>query len=415
MAVKYLSALILFFLVNSLIAQDLAIVSGTITDEAGKGVELVNVIIEEDQNFGSYSDNNGFYSIKMPAGKSYTIVFSVVGYDLKRQKIKLNKNEDRILNITLKGKVEELEPVIIEDKSEREEISTVEIKLQDGTLPNISGNLESYLAFQALGVQKTNELSSSYSVRGGNYDENLVYVNDFEVYRPFLIRSGQQEGLSFANPDMVSNIKFSSGGFQPEYGDKLSSVLDISYRKPREFGGSASISLLGATGHLEGASFKKNLKYILGIRYKNSRYALNSLNTKGEYNPAFLDFQSFVTYTFSDKLELEWISNYARNRYRFEPENRVTTFGVVNAVLKLNLFFDGQEFDSYESLMSGLSLNHRVNDKLQLKWLVSAYRTEEFERFDIQGQYFLGEVETDFSEEDFGEIVFGLGVGTLHD
>ncbi len=302
-----------------------------------------------------------------------------------------------------------------EQQKTRTLISTEEIKIKDvETLPNVGGGVEAYLVTQ-LGVQKNNELSSSYSVRGGNFDENLVYVNDFEIYRPFLIRSGQQEGLSFINPDMTDKLTFSSGGFQAKYGDKMASVLDVTYRRPEDFGGSVMLSLLGANLHLEGVNKSKRFTYSTGFRYKDSRLILGSQDVKGQYLPSFIDLQGFFTYQINERMQIEYLINYSRNRFSFEPEDRTTDFGLVNFQSRFTVFYEGEEDDRYQSLMNGLSLVHEVNDKLKLKYLVGAYNMQEDEKFDIIGDYFLGEVETDPGNENQGEVKYELGSGTFHD
>jgi len=261
-------------------------------------------------------------------------------------------------------------------------------------------------------VSSNNELSSQYSVRGGNFDENLVYVDDVQIYRPFLVRSGQQEGLSFINSDMVSSILFSAGGFDAKYGDKLSSVLDIKYRVPREFAGTVSASLLGASLHLEGVTEGYRLSYQIGIRRKSTRYLLNSLNTEGDYRPSFTDFQAHLTYDLTPKTELSFIGNYARNNYLFVPQNRETQFGTVNEALKLTIYFDGNELDAYETFQGAFTTTVNPNDDLKLKFIAAGFRSLESETFDIQGQYFLDELEKDIGKAEFGEAKLNRGVGT---
>jgi len=242
----------------------------------------------------------------------------------------------------------------------------------------------------------------------------LTY-NDFEIYRPQLVRSGQQEGLSFVNPDLVSDILFSSGGFQAQYGDKMASVLDVKYKRPKKFGGSISGSLLGAATHIEGASTDQRFGYLFGFRHKTNQYLLNALETKGDYQPSFTDVQTFLRYDLSTDWELEFIGNYSRNLYRFVPENRVTTTGVVNRVIRLRVFFDGQEEDKYVNGMGGLAAIYKPNPDLRLKFMASGYGAIESEAFDISGQYWLDEVETSFGSEEFNESAFNLGVGTFQD
>ena len=239
-----------------------------------------------------------------------------------------------------------------------------------------------------------------------------MYVNDIEIYRPFLVRSGEQEGLSFVNSDMVSSILFSAGGFDAKYGDKMSSVLDIKYRKPRGFAGSASMSMLGGALHLEGVSENYRLSYQLGIRQKSNQYLLNSLNTKGDYNPSFTDVQTLFIYDITDKWEIDLLANYSRNRYNTIPLTRETEFGTVNEALRLTIFFDGQEIDKYETYMGAISNVYRPNSDITLKLITSAFRTFESEAFDIQGQYWLDELEKDIGKDDFGEVKFNRGIGT---
>ncbi|MGB1248806.1 MAG: TonB-dependent receptor plug domain-containing protein, partial [Chitinophagales bacterium] len=306
--------------------------------------------------------------------------------------------------------------VYIYGDRDREEVSTVKVSVVEAeAIPNPSGGIESVLMAQVLGMNSNNELSSAYSIRGGNFDENLVYVNDFEVYRPFLIRSGQQEGLSFVNGDLVDNITFSSGGFQAKYGDKMASVLAVEYKRPREFHGSFSASLLGGTAHIEGTNKNERFSYALGVRNKTSRYLLGSQDVKGQYSPAFVDVQTFLTYRITDRLHVEYIANYARNKFDFIPEDRSTDFGLVNFQTRFSVEYEGQENDSYQSFMNGLAFVHKPNRHLNIKWMASAYLIGEEEKFDIIGKYSLGEVETDPSKENAGEVKYELGAGTFHD
>ncbi len=395
-------------------AQGNAVLSGIVTDGTGPipGVNVLNL----KTGHGTSTDSEGKYNIELDAEEELKIVFSFIGYMNDTVTVNLQEGQQMTLDKTLISDVILIQEVNIKDHLERQTAGGVEIDVKKvETIPTPFGNIESALATQALGVAANNELSTAYSVRGGNFDENLVYVNDFEVFRPFLIRSGQQEGLSFINSNLVNSVFFSSGGFESKYGDKQASVLDVKYKKPKDFAGSVEIGLLGAAAHLEGSDKKNRFTFLAGFRYKNSQYLLNSLETSGQYSPSFLDFQSYLTYKVNDKVDLEWIANYARNRYSFVPVDRETTFGVVNNVLRLTVYFDGQERDQYDSFMSGFSINHRPNRHLGLKWLASAYRSEESEAFDIIGEYFLGEVETDFGSEDFGQTRYSLGVGTVHD
>ncbi len=397
-------------------AQDPATVFGKIKDTDGDPLTGVNIYLIGQENYGTVTGDRGQFSFEVPSKKKVYVVLRYLGYKNDTIRLQLSKGEQYELNYKFSSGDVTIPIVEIEDKKTREEASTVKIQIDAVEVaPNPSGNIESILQSQALGVSKNNELTSSYSVRGGNFDENLVYVNDFEVYRPFLIRSGQQEGLSFVNSDLASSVTFSSGGFQPKYGDKMSSVLDVEYKRPKEFGGSAQISLLGGSMHLEGTSKGKNFTYLVGSRYKTSKYLLGGLETTGEYSPSFVDVQSFFTFDLTDNTSIEVISNYARNRFSYTPIDRTTTFGVVNNVLRLTVFFEGSELDTYDSFMGGLALVNKPNNDLRIKWLVSGYKTMETEAFDIIGEYWLDEVESDFSDDNFGNTRFSLGAGGIQE
>src|SRR5690606_11891366 len=267
----------------------------------------------------------------------------------------------------------------IKDQSIRSQAGNMEINTQKvNELPSTVGGIEGLLKIL---VGSKNELTSHYTVRGGNFDENLVYVNDFEIYRPFLVRSGQQEGLSFVNSDLVKGVNFSVGGFQSRFGDKLSSVLDVSYNRPRKFAGSVMLSFLGAQAHLEGISANKKLSYLFGARQKSNQYLLQSQPTKGQYNPSFTDIQGLLAYKFSSKLEMEFILNYARNRFSFLPQKSKSAFGLVNEAYKLVTLFNGQEKDQFDSRFGGLSLSYRPSEKTKLKLLFSGFQTNEFETY----------------------------------
>ncbi len=407
----YLS--LIFAIIQVLAYTQVGVIEGVLTDNLGSPAAYVNVVSTE-QNKGTLTNLDGSYSLEIPANRKTTIRIQGLNYEDLSVSVKLSEGEVLLRNFTIQIKAIEITVVGEQDK-ERKEISTGIIETKDvAVLPNVGGGVETYLVTQ-LGVQKNNELSSSYSVRGGNFDENLVYVNDFEIYRPFLIRSGQQEGLSFVNPDMTDKLKFSSGGFQAKYGDKMASVLDVDYRRPKEFGGSVESSLLGANVHLEGTNKSKQFTYSTGFRYKNSRIILGSQDISGQYLPSFIDLQAFFTYQINERIHVEYLLNYARNRFSFIPEDRTTDFGLVNFQSRFTVFYEGEEDDQYQSLMNGLSLVHQVNNHLQLKYLTGVYMMSENEKFDIIGDYFLGEVETDPGNENLGEVKQELGSGTFHD
>lgn len=307
-------------------------------------------------------------------------------------------------------------PVEVSDFRKRsEEIIVLDPKVLN-QIPSPTGNLEDLIKTQ-MGVSSNNELSSGYSVRGGNFDENLIYVNDIEVYRPFLVRSGQQEGLSFANPNMVQNINFSAGGFEAKYGDKLSSVLDITYRKPLKFAGNASASFLGGNVQLEGITKNRILAWNIGARYRTNSYVLKSLdtrlNTSGGYRPSAMDVQSFLTFELNPKWRIEFLGNIASNKYLVKPVTRQTDFGTVKDALRLTIYFDGQELMQYTTYMGGLSTTFRPNSKTKLKLIGSAYLANEQEVYTVQGQYYIDQLEADLGKPNFGQVAFNRGVGTF--
>ena len=382
------------------------IIKGEIKDENGNAVENVNVgTLNLSKPTGTISDINGKYSLKLNAKVKYQIRYSCIGYADFDTSFTLSVNEIKIINVHLKKLSTSLDQVeIIGDKSREEGITRINPETAK-TRVGVNQGIENTIKAQE-GVSSNNELSSQYSVRGGNFDENLVYVNDIEIFRPLLIRNGQQEGLSFINPDMISDIKFSSGGFDAKYGDKMSSVLDIKYRKPQQFSGSASVSLLGAAAHLEGL-IGKDFTYQIGFRNKSTRYLLNSLETEGEYNSTFNDLQVYLTYDISDKLEVAFLGNISDNKYKFIPQTRETQFGSIYTSMNLKVYFDGQEVDRFTSLFGALSLNYRPQKDIVLKLTASAFNTKEKETYDIQGQYWLYETGGLGSDEEFDR-----GIGT---
>jgi hypothetical protein len=413
---KKIAFLFLYLFAVALVhAQDTtAVIRGAVADENGKPLELVNVIVKENQSLITATDAKGMYTLRVPAGKKITIIFTYLTKQIYTKSLYLRRNDEEQISFQVQSAVNTLKEVDVKDQSSRRQGIT-EIKVKELLLPDAGGGgIEAYLAAQALGISKSNELSSSYSVRGGNFDENLVYVNDFEVYRPYLIRSGQQEGLSFANPNLVSGIKFSSGGFQAKYGDKMSSVMDVTYKRPSQWGGSVSASLLGVAAHLEGCSKdKRRFTFLLGFRQKTSQYILGSLDTKGEYSPNFIDVQLFSTLMINEKWSLEIIDNFARNQFLFSPDSRTTKFGTVTTVKQLEMAFEGQEIDNYLSLMNGLSLVYKPSDNLRIKLLGSVYNNWERETFDILSDYRIGDVETDQSKSNFGQVTSYSGIGGI--
>ncbi|MCB9285460.1 MAG: TonB-dependent receptor [Lewinellaceae bacterium] len=399
-----------------------ATVAGHVMDDfTNQGIELVTVYVDG-TNRVTETDPKGDYRLEVDAEKTFTLVFTRIGYTEERRKINVLKaNNTLVLDVQMTPKASDVEIVVTDRRVNdngmiREDVS--ELKL----LPTTTGNLESVLPHIALGANSGTggELSSQYNVRGGNYDENLVYVNDFEIYRPQLVRAGQQEGLTFPNIDLIRSLSFSSGGFEARYGDKQSSVLDIQYKRPDSLRASASVSALGATGHLEGtlqlgkASYQK-LRYLVGARYKTTRYLLGTLDIQGEYLPDFTDIQAYVTYDLHPHWQLGVIGNYNRSAYRFRPQTRSTAFGLIDFALELFAVFEGQEVDDFTTNLTGVSLTYlpeRNHNPYFLKLLASRYQSAENERFDITGYYSLREIDSNLGSDNFGEVLSELGAGT---
>ena len=386
-------------------------ISGYVKDTEGIPIEKATVAVKENQQLTTTTNEKGFYSLSIECETQFSIVYYDINHSLVTYTVKANPNENLSFSPVLKFKNQLVDVEVTDFKSRAEEVLRLDPKVYS-QLPSPTGNLEDIIKTQ-IGVSSNNELSSGYSVRGGNFDENLVYVNDIEVYRPFLVRSGQQEGLSFANPNMVQNINFSAGGFESKYVDKLSSVLDITYRKPREFAGSASASLLGGNVQAEGVSNNRLVAWNIGARYRSNIYLLNSLDTKGEYRPTSMDFQTFLTFDVNPKLKLEFLGHLANNKYLVIPANRQTDFGTVNNALRFTVYFDGQELMQYATFMSGLSTTYRPNSKTKLKFITSAYSATEQEVYTIQGQYFIDQLEADLGKPNFGQVAYNRGIGTF--
>ena len=385
-------------------------ISGTITDEENNTLPSVNIAILN-SSIGATSLNDGSYNMEVPANKSMVVAYSFIGYEIEKIRLPmLKRGQNYTLNIQLKAKNTLLNDVIVKDKKSRKEsfnrIKPKHVKI----LPGSQGGIEAILKTLP-GVSSANELSSQYSVRGGNFDENLVYVNGIEVYRPFLIRAGQQEGLSFVNTDMVSSILFSAGGFEAKYGDKMSSVLDITYKRPRENAASLQLSMLGGSAHFEGASKNGRFSYLVGARHKTNEYVLNAMDTKADYIPKFSDLQTFINYELNTNWQINFLGNISKNKYTMIPENRDTEFGTLNEALKLTIYFEGQEVDKYETYFGALSTTYQPSTHLNLQFTTSAFQTFEQENFDILGEYWLYQLENNLGSDDFGNIAFDRGVG----
>jgi len=370
-------------------------------------------------NISTDSDDNGYFLLKSEWTDGLTLSVNRLGFN--DFEIAIDQPENIFLEITLIPEESEVEVVVTENRLKATEMvreRAEELKF----LPTASGNFESILPHIALGTRggTGGELSSQYQVRGGSYDENLVYVNDFEIFRPQLISSSVQEGLSFPNPDMMRDLSFSSGGYEAKYGDKMSSVLDIKYKRPIDFHGSVSASMLGGSLHLEGSKVLgkrdyQRLRYLIGGRYKTTQYLLSSLDTEGQYTPRNSDIQAYVTYDLTKDLQLAAIGNYNRNQFDFVPISRATAVGTFDQLLELNSVFQGRESDEFFTGMAGVSMTYipeRDKNPLFIKLLASRYQGKEFERFDISGFYRLSQVEKDLENGGETEEVAVLGIGT---
>ncbi len=387
--------------------------SGIVRDEQNQPLEFVSVAIQGTST-GTITNAEGFFSLNLESGKSHTILFSFLGYRQERIEVTLASEEKRSLNVFLTPLSTTLPDVEI---TEKQIISSQYIKIDPKLtviIPGPGSGVENLLK-TIPGVSSTSELSSQYSVRGGNFDENLVYVNGIEIYRPFLVRSGQQEGLSFVNSSLVSSITFSAGGFDAQYGDKMASVLDITYKTPDEFAGSFSMSLLEGSLHLEDARLDNRLTYLFGLRHKSNQYLLGTLDTQGDYKPEFTDIQTLISYRFSPLWEMNFLGNFSRNQYLFKPEKQETRFGTVTEVRQFTVFFQGQERDRFLTALGALSLNYEPVQGQKYQLITSLFQTDETENFDIKGAYLLERVETDFGSEDFGQPTgTPLGAGSFH-
>ena len=389
-------------------AQTTTILRGVIKDTKKQSIEGVNI---QFNTFGSTSDKNGNYSIRIPLNQSITITYShIAHYSFTKEITATSKNVMRFSPI-LTPKTEALKEIVLKNnKKNAAGVTKIDV-LKAKNIIGPNAGVENVL-MTLPGVNNNNELSTQYNVRGGNFDENLVYVNGIEIYRPFLIRSGQQEGLSFVNSNLVKNINFSAGGFQAKYGDKLSSVLDITYRDAKEKATTIDASILGGSITLEGQFLDKKLSAITGIRYRDNSLFVNSKQVETNFKPRFTDVQSFLSYKVTDAFTLNFLGNFSLNNYNYTPISRRTRFGTVNAPIELTVFYDGQEKNNYLTLFGALSANYEVNDAIELTATASSYNTQEEEYFDIAAAYNLGEVDANVGSEDFGEVEFSEGIGS---
>lgn len=395
---KHTIAVLTLMLVATLTASAQSFtLTGRVVDEEQNPIELATVSCLE-QGKVAMTNLKGEFSITLASADSVVVKFSMIGYNARKRLFRNPRGKQRI-EIVLPSMAALGEIVVTEKRRQTTGTERLDIKDMKG-LATASGNAVEALIQQQAGVSTHNELSSQYNVRGGSFDENSVYINNVEVYRPLLIRSGQQEGLSVINPDMVESIGFSTGGFEAKYGDKMSSALDITYKQPKKFESNISASLLGASAYVGVGTKKFSMSH--GIRYKTNRYLLGSLETNGEYKPNFLDYQTYICFRPNQRWSIDFIGNISDNHYNFVPTDRETSFGTMEDVKSFRVYFDGQEKDVFRTLFGALTISRQFGANTKLSLIASAFRTKEQETYDIQGQYWLDDTET--SEN--------LGVGT---
>lgn len=383
--------------------------TGLILNQKNEPIEGVNIISSKE---GTTTDQNGFYKFIIDSNEDVTITFSHINYKKTKIIINLIQNEVLEFNPVLSEYFEQISEIIINSNSRSDIKSILNLspkKLRDvkGIMPGIENILKTLP-----GVSLNNEMSSQYSVRGGNFDENLIYVNGVEIFRPLLVRSGQQEGLSFVNSEMTENVKFSAGGFESKYGDKMSSVLDIRYRIPKKNDFKINTSLLGASIISDNIFRDGKITNMLGVRYRNNSLLVNSKETVSNFTPSFLDIQNSLNFNIGNKLKIGSILNYSRNSYNFKPVNRQTNFGTIEDPLALVIFYQGDEKDNYISYFNSIFLDYELNNSTNLNLTSSFYNSNEKEYYDILAQYNLAEVNTNIGSEDLGEIEFSQGVGS---
>jgi hypothetical protein len=408
-----LISLLLFPFIQLLAQKSGAIVSGRILDENEKPLAGVSVVLLGRES-GLISTDSGTFRMHVPADKAFALVFSYTGYKKLQQNFILNDKEEERIVIRLERSVSTLQNVTVTDERDRKEAGLIRINPKDAiNIPSPVGGIESLIKVY---VGSNNELTSQYSVRGGNYDENLIYVNDYEIFRPYLVSNAQQEGLSFINPEMTRNVNFYIGGFQAKYGDKISSVLDIQYKKPEEFGGSAYVGLLEQGLELEGISKNKKFSYIVGARNRSFTNILNSQETRGNYIPSSADVQGLFSYQLNNKNSLELFTVFSQTSFDLIPQSAQLSAAVFSpffsADLGLDIFFSGQEKDKYKTGLVGLTWNQQPNKNLKLKWMVSSFSDIENQNYDITGDYLFGERDFDKSSPTFGQITNPLGTGS---
>lgn len=384
---------------------------GEVKNESGNPVKEANVYITNITGLGTTTNAKGEFSLTVPTGKKLTLKISSAEYQTHIEYIWPLDNVEKKIQVILNYKM--LDPftkrVYDPGTSTTERFDPIRPERLPSPLPNI----ESQLPFTTVGVSQRSELSAGYNVRGGTFDENLIYLNGIEIYRPFLARAGQQEGLSFINPSLVENVIFSAGGFDAKYGDKLSSVMDVNYKDPRKFNAGFTASLLGASAFVQDTiNWRSN--YLFGARYQTNSYLLGALDTKGEYKPVFVDLQGMYNRYINENSRLTLFGSYANNKYSIKPQNRETNWGSINEALRFTVYYEGQEVTQFETFLGAASVEQRFNhNKLKLNYVTSIFRTVESEHFDILGEYKLDELERDLGSDQFGEVAYNRGVGAF--
>ena len=393
---KFITILVLLMSALSAFADDFTL-KGKVVDEDGNALELVTVSCLA-QGKVAMSNLKGEFTIELNTADSVEVRFTMVGYGVRKRVFRRPKGKMTV-QIVMHPSASLKEVTVTQRRRQTSQTEQLDAKnIKD--VPSTTGNAVEELIQQQAGVSSHNELSSQYNVRGGSFDENSVYINQVEVYRPLLISSGLQEGLSVINPNMVEKIGFSTGGFESKYGDKMASVLDITYRQIYGFEANVTASLLGASGFLGYGNSKISMSH--GVRYKTNRYLLGSLETTGEYNPKYIDYQTYISYKPNKRWNIDFIGNISDNQYNFEPKNRETSFGTLANVKTFKVYFDGQERDRFSTLFGALGIKHNIKDSTSIKFITSAFHTKESERYDIAGQYWLDDTQTQES----------LGIGT---
>ncbi len=406
--IHFLIATVILLLSAHFSFAQTATVTGMVRDSAGMPVEGALIAYQGSTN-AVYTDGAGKFSIEVPADKNVILTINRLGYSESRRTVNVNSGESLNVAINLSTNNTLGTQVVVSNRIFDPGIP-IPPRVFDH-LPSPSGDITAILRFA--GATSNNELSTQYMVRGGNFDENLVYINGIEIYRPILTRAGQQEGLSFPNPDMTENIMFSAGGFEAKYGDKMSSVLDVRYKRPTRFRSTLSMSLLGINVSAEGISEDTRFTWMIGIRQKSNRYLLRSLDTKGDYVASYTDAQGLFTYDITDNWTLQYLGGMSMNKYNLIPATRETDFGTLNNALRFTVYFEGQVLNKFQTQFHSLSLNYAGAGNWTHRWTASVFNSYETETFDVLGQYYIDQLEADFGKPTFGQVAFNRGVGSF--